>query len=152
MVVSHFNENLDWLELLTNDGIPHTVYTRSENPSIHHHKMPINKGREAVADLQYIVDHYPNLSSLIAFVHGHRTYWHQQDPSDIVTTTRALQWNKYTYTPLTSAMTYATFQEHSSDKHAEVNYELWRDVYNKKFVLRHHVEYEHIVAKHFSPK
>ncbi|CAF1520076.1 unnamed protein product, partial [Rotaria magnacalcarata] len=90
MVVSHFNENLDWLELVTNDGIPHIVYTRSENPSIHHHKMPINKGSEAVANLHYIVDHYSSLSSSIAFVHGPRTSWHQQDPSDIVTTIRAL--------------------------------------------------------------
>ena len=60
------------------------------NYSICEKSIPINKGREPVVYLCYIVDHYSNLPSLIAFVHGHRLSWHQKDPSDIVVALRAL--------------------------------------------------------------
>lgn len=103
------------------------MYTRSNDP-LAIHCLPINKGREAVAYLRYIVDHYTNLPLLIAFVHAHRTSWHQKDPSDIVTALRALKWNKYPYMPLTSVMTDSTFDNETKDNQKRINYELWRDV------------------------
>ncbi|CAF3574846.1 unnamed protein product [Rotaria sp. Silwood1] len=132
VVVSHFNEDLDWLNLLLGDQISYIIYTRSTNSLPHPHKIIINKGREAVAYLQYIVDHYSNLPSSIAFVHGHRTSWHQKDPSDIVIALRALQWNKYNYMPLTSAKTHCTFKQNSIDPQIKINYELWQAVLQKE--------------------
>ena len=38
---------------------------------------PINKGRESLAYLQYIVEHYHNLPSTIVFLHSHKDGWPQ---------------------------------------------------------------------------
>ena len=127
IVVSHFNEDLGWLDLFLGEQIPHIVYTRSPD-SLARHNLVVNKGREAVAYLRYIIDHYSNLPSVVAFVHAHRTSWHQRDPSDIVVALRALQWNKYPYMPLTSSMTSSSFQLNALDPQFKVNFEIWRDV------------------------
>jgi hypothetical protein len=131
IVVSHFNEDLDWLDLFIGEQIPHIVYTRF-NDSLARHNIRINKGREAVAYLRYIVDNYSNLPSSIAFVHGHRTAWHQQNPPDIVVALRALQWHKYNYMPLTSGITWYNFKANAADPQEKVSYELWRDVLQKE--------------------
>ncbi len=131
IVVSHYNEDLDWLDLFIGEQIPHIVYTRSSD-SLARHTIPVNKGREAVVYLRYIVDYYSNLPSVIAFVHAHRTSWHQKDPSDVVVALRALQWNKYNYMPLTSAMTNSIFKLNTGDLQATVNYELWQAVLRKE--------------------
>jgi hypothetical protein len=127
IVISHFNEDLDWLDIFIGERIPHIVYTRSTD-RLALHGLSTNKGREAVVYLRYIVDHYANLPSLIAFIHAHRTSWHQKDPPDIVIALRALQWNKYAYMPLTSAMTQAMFTANATDEQTRVNSQLWRDV------------------------
>ncbi|CAF1102120.1 unnamed protein product [Rotaria sp. Silwood1] len=132
VVVSHFHENLDWLDLLVDDQISYVVYTRSAEPLTHYHRIAINKGREAIVYLRYIVDHYSNLPSSIAFVQAHRTSWHQKDPSDIVIALRTLQWNKYTYMPLTSTRTYNLYKQNSFDLQERVNYELWQAVLQKE--------------------
>jgi hypothetical protein len=131
IVVSHYNEDLDWLNLFIAEKIPYIVYTRSSDP-LTVHNIAINKGREAVAYLRYIVDHYSNLPALIAFVQAHRTAWHQKSPSDIVVALRALQWNKYNYMPLTSIITKAVFKLNTRNRQATINYELWRDVLQKE--------------------
>ncbi|CAF3680827.1 unnamed protein product [Rotaria sp. Silwood1] len=124
VIVSHFNESLDWLNLLDDEQIPYIVYTRLPKPLAHHRKIRINKGRDPAAYLRYIVDHYSNLPLSVAFVHGHRTSYHQENPSDIVTALRALQWHKYNYMPLSSRNTHYTFKENSSDLQERINYEL----------------------------
>ncbi|CAF3835030.1 unnamed protein product [Adineta steineri] len=131
IVVSHYNEDINWLDLFIGDKIPHIVYTRSSDPLIRHGLL-VNKGREAVVYLRYIVDFYSNLPSSIAFIHGHRTSWHQKDPDDVVVALRALKWNKYSYMPLTSTTTTSRFQQRASEMQAAVNYELWRDVLQKE--------------------
>ncbi|CAF1448723.1 unnamed protein product [Rotaria sp. Silwood1] len=132
VVISHAYENLDWLNLLDDEQIPYIVYTRSPNPLAHHRKLRINKGRDPAAYLRYIIDHYSNLPLSVAFVHGHRTSYHQENPSDIVTALRALQWHKYNYMPLTIRLTHHTFKANSSDLQERVNYELWEDVLQKE--------------------
>ena len=131
IVISHFNEDLDWLDLFIGNQIPYIVYTRSSDP-LARHSIKINKGREAVAYLRYIVDNYSDLPSTIAFIHAHRTAWHQKDPSDIVIALRALQWHKYNYMPLTSSTTSSTFKLPSPDPQVKVNFEVWRDVLQKE--------------------
>ena len=127
LVVSHFKEDITWIDLFLGDRLPHIVYTRSADP-LALHNFQANKGREAVAYLRYIVDHYENLPSLIAFVHAHRRSGHQTDPSDIVVALRALRWNKYPYMPLTSFMTTSYFRLGTINTVITVNFKLWRDV------------------------
>ncbi|CAF1312242.1 unnamed protein product [Adineta steineri] len=131
IVVSHYNEDLNWLDLFIGDKIPHIVYTRSSDPLISH-SLLANKGREAVVYLRYIVDFYSNLPSSIAFIHAHRTSSHQKDPNDVVVALRALKWNKYSYMPLTSTRTESRFQHKALELQASVNYRLWVDVLQKE--------------------
>ena len=42
--------------------------------------VPRNFGREAMAYLTYIIDHYDDLPAYSVFVHGHYRAWHQQAP------------------------------------------------------------------------
>ncbi|KAK1756915.1 hypothetical protein QBC47DRAFT_443559 [Echria macrotheca] len=37
---------------------------------------PLNKGREAMAYLGYVIDHYDALPDLMLFLHSHRSSWH----------------------------------------------------------------------------
>ncbi|KJR88897.1 uncharacterized protein SPSK_07734 [Sporothrix schenckii 1099-18] len=47
--------------------------------------VPVHKGREAMAYLTYIVDHYDTLADVVVFHHGHRRGWHQaMDAADEV--------------------------------------------------------------------
>ncbi|CAF0802323.1 unnamed protein product [Didymodactylos carnosus] len=125
IVVSHWQEDIDWLELYLGH-IAHIVYTRTN--SLATNNLAVNKGREAVVYLKYIVDNYENLADVTAFVHGHRTSWHQRSPDDIVIALRALKWGKYDYMPLTCVMTHTQFRLNSGDHQWTVNYQLWNDV------------------------
>ncbi|OJJ50394.1 hypothetical protein ASPZODRAFT_33204, partial [Penicilliopsis zonata CBS 506.65] len=51
------------------------IYTVDDTSMTYH--TPVNKGRESLAYLQYIVDHYYSLPSLIIFLHSHRSGWPQ---------------------------------------------------------------------------
>lgn len=42
--------------------------------------VPKNQGREAMAYLTYVIDHYDNLPDYIVFTHGHNRSWHQIEP------------------------------------------------------------------------
>ena len=42
--------------------------------------VPRNQGREAMAYLTYIIDHYDHLPSYMVFTHGHYRSWHQVEP------------------------------------------------------------------------
>ncbi|KAK0719986.1 hypothetical protein B0H67DRAFT_470471, partial [Lasiosphaeris hirsuta] len=53
---------------------------------------PLNKGREAMAYLTYIIDHYTALSDITLFMHAHRSSWHDnQFGLDAVAVLRRLQ-------------------------------------------------------------
>lgn len=127
LVVSHFDEDLTWIELFIGNKIEHIIYTRSKD-SLIQNSMRINKGREAVVYLRYIVEHYDNLPSSIAFIHAHRTSWHLKDPMDIVVALRAAKWNKYDYIPLSSEKTFTEFSLDKTEQQARINLELWNAV------------------------
>ncbi|KAF7713984.1 Uncharacterized protein PECH_006158 [Penicillium ucsense] len=42
--------------------------------------VAVNKGRESMVYLTYIIDHYENLPELILFIHSKRYQWHNDDP------------------------------------------------------------------------
>ncbi|KAM7188314.1 Protein of unknown function (DUF3431) domain containing protein, partial [Naviculisporaceae sp. PSN 640] len=48
--------------------------TSSEGP-LHFH-TPLNKGREALAYLSYIITHYDSLPDISVFMHAHSSSWH----------------------------------------------------------------------------
>lgn len=127
LVVSHFNEDISWIDIFLGEKLPHIVYTRSSDP-LALHNFALNKGREAVAYLRYIVDYYNKLPALIAFTHAHRRSAHQTNPSDIVVALRAVRWNKYAFMPLTSYRTVSYFKLNSENGVIATNFELWRDV------------------------
>jgi hypothetical protein len=62
----------------------------------HKLKTTLNKGHESMAYLTYLIDHYDNLPSTIAFIHAHRSgflmAWHVDAPlHDNVAAMRSLQ-------------------------------------------------------------
>ena len=72
------NPNLDppstiattWsIRLYTTDALP-----AHHDPAALH--TPLNKGREAMAYLTHIIDHYASLEDITLFVHAHRSSWH----------------------------------------------------------------------------
>jgi hypothetical protein len=59
--------------LLTEHSWQHAIYHVDE-PTSHFH-TPLNKGREAMAYLTYIIDTYQDLPKMVAFIHPHGTGW-----------------------------------------------------------------------------
>ena len=82
IVTAHWNEDLDWLK----DAPYDVVVCDKEGASAHNlgdfsKSCPptINKGTEASAYLNYIVNNYDSLSDYTIFIHGHETSWHQTE-------------------------------------------------------------------------
>lgn len=46
-----------------------------ESSIVTHHTPPLNKGREAMAYLTFLITHYSRLPDTIAFLHSHRDGW-----------------------------------------------------------------------------
>jgi hypothetical protein len=76
LVVAHYTEDLDWLKNISNMNIK--VISRKGVPP----RTPPNKGNEASAYLEYIIQNYDTLSDYTVFVHGHRSDWHHLEPMD----------------------------------------------------------------------
>jgi Protein of unknown function (DUF3431) len=62
---------------------PNVIYTVDDlNATLH---TPMNKGKEAMAYLTYVIDHYKNLPSTMVFLHSHRdgypAAWHNDNPN-----------------------------------------------------------------------
>jgi hypothetical protein len=73
VVIAHYNEDLSWVSMIKYD---HVVYSKTLTEGANVHHQATNKGNEASAYMQYIVDHYDELPEYILFVHGHETSWH----------------------------------------------------------------------------
>ncbi|KAH3919837.1 hypothetical protein HBI56_031690 [Parastagonospora nodorum] len=67
------DEDLGWMEEEIPD-VPLVIY-EVDNPNAEH-KIPKNKGREAMVYLSYIIDHYDDLPDTTLFMHAHRYAWH----------------------------------------------------------------------------
>ncbi|KIW63396.1 hypothetical protein PV04_10243 [Phialophora macrospora] len=67
------SEDVSWVydEL---DGFNHSIYTVDDEEA--ELRVPQNKGREAMAYLTYIIDHYDKLPDTVLFFHPHRSTWH----------------------------------------------------------------------------
>lgn len=86
VVASTQAENTSWLQpkLLHADSDSHwraqiyIVDSPSSDPQTL--TVPVNKGREAMTYLTYIVDRYDSLPSFVVFTHASRFQWHNDDP------------------------------------------------------------------------
>jgi hypothetical protein len=72
----------------------HAIYTVNDHKSHGLHTV-VNKGREAMPYLTYLVDNYEDLPSIIVFLHAHRSgypkAWHNEgDDHDVVTMLHSL--------------------------------------------------------------
>ena len=74
LCVSHFQENLMWLQTT---NVPFIVVSKTlqEQDKVLH--IPVNRGNEVSSYLKYIVDYYEVLPEFTLFLHGHDTDWHQ---------------------------------------------------------------------------
>jgi len=82
IVTAHWKEDLKWLD---NKGFEIVVCNKiqSDNSNITESKNYIcprieNKGNEASAFFNFILNNYDNLPEYVAFIHGHETAWHQR--------------------------------------------------------------------------
>ena len=75
VVIAHYNENLDWTKNLI---YPYTIISRNNIPK----EVAPNKGNEASAYLEYIINNYENLPDICIFVHGHRNDCHHKENID----------------------------------------------------------------------
>ncbi|KAM5436765.1 hypothetical protein McanMca71_001880 [Microsporum canis] len=70
-------DNVDWIDDSLGD-IKTEIYVVDDPNSVP--RTPMNKGREAMAYLTYLIDNYDNLPDIIIFMHSHRTAWHNEEP------------------------------------------------------------------------
>ena len=96
---------------------------------------PFNKGHESMAYLTYVIDHYENLPSTIAFLHSHRSgfllAWHVDAPlHDNVAAMRALQLDfvqQNGYVNLRCNWNPGCKESHRQNKH--VTEQVWTDIF-----------------------
>lgn len=113
----------------------YTVNPSSNTTSATTLTTPMNKGRESMAYLSYVIDNYANLPSTLAFIHSHRagflSAWHTDTPlHDNVDALRSLR------IPFVQANGYVNLRCNwnpgcleAHRQNAHVTPEVWRDVF-----------------------
>ncbi|CAL8463939.1 g3474 [Coccomyxa elongata] len=91
-------EDTSWLDIYLSE-IPHVVYQVDDWDKTEgaEHRTLVNKGNEAMAYLQFIIDYWGRLPASIAFIHGHRGTWHVEDHVPVL---RRLRWGEVPYANL----------------------------------------------------
>ncbi|KAK4219627.1 hypothetical protein QBC37DRAFT_382384 [Rhypophila decipiens] len=71
---AHRTNTTNWTSYLysTDDLSPPTIF----KPNQHHLHTPLNKGRESLAYLSYIIAQYDSLPDISVFMHAHSSSWH----------------------------------------------------------------------------
>ncbi|MCJ1351921.1 MAG: hypothetical protein MMC33_001905 [Icmadophila ericetorum] len=85
VVASLKKDETSWLDIVTskrNWGKRiYIVDAKRNSERINSLRVPINKGREAMVYLTYIIDNYSSLPSVSIFIHSQRYQWHNDDPN-----------------------------------------------------------------------
>ncbi|KAJ3161515.1 hypothetical protein HDU88_007320 [Geranomyces variabilis] len=98
VVVSQHGENSTWLpDVYTS---PVVVYEKIGTNRSAEHVVP-NHGNEASTFLKFILDNYDCLPDKTAFVHGHRTSWHNTKPMDEIL--NEMDWDRAEFYKLPAA-------------------------------------------------
>ena len=87
ILTSHYKEDLFWLHY-----IHYPFIISSKTVSAKTLYVPINKGDEVSAYLNYIIKYYNNLPEYTLFLHGHYEDWHQKN--NLVNIINNLKFNK----------------------------------------------------------
>ncbi|KAK4169825.1 hypothetical protein QBC43DRAFT_306728 [Cladorrhinum sp. PSN259] len=90
VVASLKKENTTWIqEQLPRDWVPSIYVVDDETAKL---TVPVNKGREAMVYLTYIIDNYFSLPEVSLFIHASRFAWHNDNPDyDSLTSLLSLQ-------------------------------------------------------------
>ncbi|KAI9698330.1 MAG: hypothetical protein M1820_007492 [Bogoriella megaspora] len=81
IIASTLAQNVSWLDRVpTNWTVYRYVMDDTNMTSLNHLHPPRNEGREAMAYLTWIIEHYHNLPKYAVFTHGHEKAWHQPEP------------------------------------------------------------------------
>lgn len=107
LVVSHFNEDIDWL---LNAPYPVVVCEKEgsqTNPRIGRDPLcfqGVNRGREASSYIKFILVYYEYLPKYVAFIHGHETAWHQKFPGGIFQAIARANYKEHKYVSLNNKL------------------------------------------------
>eukprot|EP00884_Botryococcus_braunii_P008306 jgi/Botrbrau1/17477/Bobra.0054s0064.1 len=98
IVVARHSEDTSWLDVYLNE-FPHIIYEedRFEDSQGAQYLTIANKGNEAMAYLQFIIDFYDQLPQNVLFIHGNRHAWHLQDHVPVI---RRLKWGAFPFANL----------------------------------------------------
>jgi hypothetical protein len=64
IIVSRYNENIEWLKSEMNHSI---IYNKGDKLNLSNEIMLENKGRESETYLRYIIEHYPHFPDVVVF-------------------------------------------------------------------------------------
>lgn len=70
------DEDVSWIDDVKQEmpDLETAVYVMDNSWATYH--PPMNKGRESMAYLTYIIDHYDDLPDVVLFFHAHKVGWH----------------------------------------------------------------------------
>lgn len=81
LVIASFTaQNVSWLSGIPSEWTVKRYLMDDPSPESPGLAVPKNQGREAMAYLTYIIDHYDTLPDYMIFTHGHERSWHQIEP------------------------------------------------------------------------
>lgn len=79
VIASYAAQNVSWLSAVPSAWTVKRYIMDDPDAQSPLLPVPLNQGREAMAYLTYIIDHYDTLPDYMVFVHGHERSWHQQE-------------------------------------------------------------------------
>lgn len=82
VVVSHYNEDLNWVNNLLNCNVH--IYSKTLESHKNIIKQPFNLGNEASSYLEYIIDNYDCIPDWVYFCHGHNDAYHQNYTNEFI--------------------------------------------------------------------
>lgn len=146
IVVSHYNEDLSWLEKIKVQS-KIKVYSKTLESSNNQYyetiKQNRNIGNEASSYLNYIIDNYYNLPDYVYFCHGHNNSYHQNYSNiEII--------NNIDYSSLPDFLNINNFYNKINNKRTEtlLRYENITD--NKPYLIISHFFRTTFISKFFS--
>ncbi|KAK5683237.1 hypothetical protein LTS10_004768 [Elasticomyces elasticus] len=80
IIASYTAQNVSWLSEIPTAWTIKRYLMDDPSPELPGLPVPLNQGREAMAYLTYIIDHYDALPDYMVFTHGHERSWHQMEP------------------------------------------------------------------------
>lgn len=83
LVVSRYNENLDWIRISSNPNIKQKIYNKGANDIIEETILLPNIGREAQTWIFHILSNYDNLAEYTIFLQGN-PFEHYKNTTEVL--------------------------------------------------------------------